>query len=350
MDAGVGSFIMTTAIVSKAAVTPPTSAGASSKKAISASLFVRMLFFGFLRLMTTKGAQYQEHVTEYGVHWNFFFTLAAVMLAGALAQKVLPWRLFAPTGLALACSYQFALSNLGLAEYIKTAERTTLISMNREGLCGSIGFISIYLIAVGMGQLVVAAPGGGELFRRRSWWGFFLRLAALDAVLWIAAVLVRLYVDDVSRRMVNLAYILWVCAHNLLMLLLLFLVDLLLPPLSPQLAQDRAGRRLKPDEVCYLAFLYSCLPFRLLHSLPATFTRQALAMENKGLLVIVNSRQFPVFLLANIMTGAINLSMKTIYAEAHTAYIVICLYMSTLCLGVLAMPQADERFAPVKTD
>ena len=37
-----------------------------------------LVLLGFIRLASLKMLNYGYNVTEYGVHWNFFFTIAAV--------------------------------------------------------------------------------------------------------------------------------------------------------------------------------------------------------------------------------------------------------------------------------
>ena len=46
----------------------------------------------------------------------------------------------------------------------------------------------------------------------------------------------------------------------------------------------------------------------------------------------VNRNQLAFFLLANLMTGAVNLSMRTLYAPTSTAMTVILGYMLALTL------------------
>lgn len=45
-----------------------------------------LLLLGLLRLLSTRGVDYQSHASEYGVHWNFFFTLGALRLAASAVE------------------------------------------------------------------------------------------------------------------------------------------------------------------------------------------------------------------------------------------------------------------------
>ena len=43
------------------------------KKTVASSTYVLLL--GFIRYFTNKSVDYQEHHSEYGMHWNFFFCI-----------------------------------------------------------------------------------------------------------------------------------------------------------------------------------------------------------------------------------------------------------------------------------
>lgn len=77
MDVGVGAFIMSHGLTS------PEVRGQGSVKLVMATMrgVLPLIVIGVLRVMAVKGTDYQEHVTEYGVHWNFFFTIAAVRVS-----------------------------------------------------------------------------------------------------------------------------------------------------------------------------------------------------------------------------------------------------------------------------
>lgn len=59
-----------------------------------------LIIVGSFRIIAVKGTNYQEHVTEYGVHWNFFFTLAAISIFVTVCFSFLP----PSTVLPVACS------------------------------------------------------------------------------------------------------------------------------------------------------------------------------------------------------------------------------------------------------
>lgn len=109
---------------------------------------------GASRLLVVKGLDYQEHVSEYGVHWNFFATLFFLRVVVVPMNRLRPARLRHLLALVAIFVYQWWLVNGGLADFIVHAPRDTLFSMNREGVLGLVGFVAIYYIAEEVGSQV----------------------------------------------------------------------------------------------------------------------------------------------------------------------------------------------------
>ena len=81
MDTGVGYFIVGNALISPEARGNQNNStfSKSMMKALKSSL--PLLILGLGRLASVKSLDYQEHVSEYSVHWNFFFTLTILKVS-----------------------------------------------------------------------------------------------------------------------------------------------------------------------------------------------------------------------------------------------------------------------------
>ena len=88
MDAGVGSFVFSLGIISALPILKRLSVLAPQPLLIelwrSTRKTVPLCLLGLIRIVFVKGVDYPEHVCEYGVHWNFFFTLSILPLTGVL--------------------------------------------------------------------------------------------------------------------------------------------------------------------------------------------------------------------------------------------------------------------------
>jgi len=280
MDMGVGSFLLSNALVYR-----------QTQKKNFANLVLRiipLLVLGFIRLLTVKGTDYQEHVTEYGVHWNFFFTLAIISLfAGMCNISETRGALY---GLLLALGYQIVLG-LGLRNYILNAPRSDLLAENKEGVLSSIGYFALFLIGTQVGHIVLV-----DRKAKRDGLNLVFSLALADGLLWITFFMMETYVEPTSRRLVNSTYILSTLSQNMMTLCLLLLVNLIV--------------------------------------------RQP-ARPWDGLIQAINRNQLFIFLLANLLVGLVNFSMKTLYTADLYAITVILLYMTLVC-GVAAILHSHD--------
>ncbi|TXT11139.1 hypothetical protein VHUM_01890 [Vanrija humicola] len=301
MDMGVGSFVFSLGIVSSRTFSPragrrrwvPALVGALRRAA-------PVLALGFVRLLMVKGSEYPEHLTEYGVHWNFFFTLG---LVPALATALLPLRRYlrwTTIGLLLTAVQQLVLSNTGLQAFLLSDARPGLLGANKEGIASMPGYGAIFLLGLSAGDKVlrVSAPpkadedGGARSLapdqlaeratKRKTQLAF--ELVSYATISWAALALSYALGLDVSRRFANLPYVVWTAAYNTTALALYLAIELwFFPPSSDA-----------PP----------CPP----------------------LLDAINRNGLVVFLVANLLTGLINVSMQTMYAGTAVAMTILTVY------------------------
>ncbi|CAG8556283.1 6269_t:CDS:2 [Rhizophagus irregularis] len=190
-----------------------------------------LLLLGFIRLIMVKGVDYQEHVTEYGVHWNFFFTLGFLPIFVTLCRALQKYTRFSIVGLFIAVFYQIALWEFGLEDYIQHAPRTNLISANKEGIFSFWGYLSIFLFALDIGHYILPLDPYYTLRPNRQTKKpkpkkLVMILFSWSILFWLGFLIVTLCNIKVSRQMANLSYVFWVASFNITYLSLFQSVEL----------------------------------------------------------------------------------------------------------------------------
>ena len=292
MDLGAASFVIAAGLVS-----PKARQGTSKRQTKKSGLFTLrdirrmapLVIMGVLRLVTHKGIEYQEHASEYGIHWNFFFTLAflhAVVPFLPGPSNVLP--------LLLMSLYQAFLSYGGGQEWIEGGSRKCaplpsgsepspfchVFASNREGILGCIGYVSIYMISEWIGSIALWPSSANDEVPRN---GLFWAVCVVLGCVWRLLVYFGI---KVSRRSTNVSFCCWALVVNLLILQLV----------------------------------------RTVHQRNGQVSMVSNALNRHGL---------TCFVVANLLTGAVNLSINTLEIQDLTAMVILVAYMTSI--GVLAI-------------
>ncbi|KAJ3293012.1 Glucosaminyl phosphatidylinositol (GlcN-PI) nositol acylation protein [Rhizoclosmatium sp. JEL0117] len=393
MDLGVGGFIFSNGFVAGPRLKQ---LGATSQKrwanvVKSAAISFPILVLGFARFILTKGVDYQEHVTEYGVHWNFFITLGLIPILTALLQYVIPNIHFGLAGGFIMAGYEYVLSKKGLQDFILNAPREgSIFHMNREGICSFLGYWAIFFIAAYMGDRILTTPEQlsikeapimasykkkGTKPEQPKQEGFSVDLLNIIDLVGFLSALTTLFVCLryeakilVSRRMANSSYCLWVICVSLSLILGTLLVDYLYTQfLTP--SETDIATVLQNDKDLAIA-LYT------LHNPSTTVStkksrsqsRNRSKSRRRGTSVsklqevqqreeaeakmeewkrefaaaylhrvrtpyvfdCVNRNQLAVFLVANVLTGLTNLSIDTLYVSDVNAVWILVGYLSAV--------------------
>lgn len=321
MDVGVGSFVFSAGIVAARPVLKEQISG--RRQTLNARLYssarhsLPLFILGFIRLYSVKGLDYAEHLTEYGVHWNFFFTLALLPPFVALFQsafQLIPS--FAALAILLGTIYQLVLEFTSLKTFILTAPRTDLLSKNREGIFSFFGYLAIFLAGQATGMFVIprhlSSDGLSSGFSQRK------RLLA-TLVIWscIWSLLYLLVTDytfgfglAVSRRLANLPYVLWIAAFNCFQITAFCSIETLFFPAFCQAVDGKEERK-----------SYDFATSKVL----AAFNRNGLAM----------------FLIANLLTGLVNLTVPTLHVSNTQAMGILVIYGAILTGTALSLDMYD---------
>lgn len=296
MDTGVGLFIVANGIVS------PESRNKAKVSSLKSSLLssLPLIVLGLGRVLSTKSVDYQEHVTEYGVHWNFFFTVSTVKICSSLLLSFLGNINLTGPAIILISSYQLCLTKLELSEYLilgadSLGGRVGFFDSNREGIMSCLGYLSLYFLAVELGKHIF----NKERKTVGDWLPFLGVLGLLQTILWCAMVWSETHVQLVSRRFANLSYVIWILALSVLLLFLLLLVDLY------SQYQSFIFPKKREEDVCLLS-----------------------AVNYNGLVY---------FLLANVLTGLVNLSVDTLQMSTVQSMTILISYMGTLSIVTLML-------------
>ncbi|PTB37492.1 Glucosaminyl phosphatidylinositol (GlcN-PI) nositol acylation protein [Trichoderma asperellum] len=310
MDMGVGSFVFSAGIVAARPVLKERATGRRTSLAVrllqSFRHSIPLLVLGFIRLLSVKGLEYAEHVSEYGVHWNFFFTLGLLPPFVAIFQTlfdVIPSH--AALALLVVGTYQVVLESTDLKAFILTAPRVDLLSMNREGIFSFIGYLAIFLAGQDLGKFVIprsitSSSNSTAGMQRNT----LLMTMAVWAGIWTVLYTVTTSYDfgfglTVSRRLANLPYVLWVAAFNSWQILAFCVIDTIFFP-----AFYNAG--------------------------DARSEKEAYEVATSYVLKAYNRNGLAVFLIANLLTGLVNMTIPTLDATPVQAMGILMAYTATV--------------------
>lgn len=277
MDAGVGAFIAFSGAVSpeaKHAVESSTDRTIQTKFGLLAKTLssgIPLILLSCLRLFLIRQSGYREITEEYGTHLNFFAVLAAVKLISSLVYCIIGRRIkLNYVGAAVIVAYQIFLNYYAMDSIVNNDDRGNFFMANKEGFLSIIGLTGYHLVYTRLQLIIDSASKTHKRYGITQTLKALLRLAAPAIV---GMIVMHNFVQPSSRRISNAAYICW--------------------------------------SACMVMFLLGCEV--TVNSGIAALQRRYHNVDDLGSKIYTGFSQnaMPLFLLANILTGAINFALDT---------------------------------------
>uniref|UniRef100_A0A0N4YGP8 Phosphatidylinositol-glycan biosynthesis class W protein n=1 Tax=Nippostrongylus brasiliensis TaxID=27835 RepID=A0A0N4YGP8_NIPBR len=323
MDMGVAGFIFALAITSRLRTMNTWEGKTSTQKRFSwfRSSYVILPVIGMSRTILLTVLNYPQHVTEYGVHWNFFYTLALVFSLGTfsptclyISLKIISYVLPKKFPWLWAClfgTFQQTMLMNGYEEWILNGDnpRDTLISANAEGICSLMGYITIYYMADTL-----------AIIRVKSWIECCWRLFAFALIFYGMQLGAEWVVGQASRRVVNITYIF----AQVVVFSFVSTMHSKHPVSQMSLLTFALASFLGVQLVSVVAWAAN-VPHFSIDENPWCGVQPCLTAS-------VNRSGLAFFLLANVLTGVVNFCIDTHHTDDVTALCILFGYLFSLCV------------------
>lgn len=296
MDAGIGAFIAFSGAVSpeaKHAVESSTDRSMQTKLGLvgrTLSSSIPLVVLSCLRLFLIKQFGYREITEEYGTHLNFFAVLAAVKLISCFVYCVIGRRIkLNYVGAVLIVAYQLFLNYYAMENIVNNDSRHSFFMANKEGFLSIIGLTGYHLVYTRLHLIIDDASKTHKRYGITQTLKALLRLAAPAIV---GLVVMHNFIQPSSRRLSNAAYVCW--------------------------------------SACMVIFLLGCEV--TVNSGIAALQRRYHNVDDFGskLYRAFSQNAMPLFLLANLLTGAINIVFDTNNMSSLPSMVIISGYLAFL--------------------
>lgn len=318
MDMGVGHFVFYGGLVARQA---------RSNNIHKLNIFSvwPLWVLGLARLFSIKSIDYQEHSTEYGIHWNFFMTLALIKTLSDLLFHFLKPNIVLCISFLIPIVYEILLDVFNLKEFILSNDESLLslssfddenviykdqimlpmfhefksnlwklFVLNRSGILSCFGFLGINCIAIHIGKYIIHKKSkDGDYWERLQ---LSIKCLIIGIFLHIIHILVRTYICETSRRLANLAYIIWTMGDGFITLSTFLITDIII-------SSHHYFNHSNQD---------------LLHE------------QANNILSSISYNGLLFFIISNLITGLVNICFETIFIGDIAALFVIIAYMFIL--------------------
>lgn len=306
MDTGVGLFIYSNGIIAPELRKQHNEKTFKIKVKQCLIQCLPLIVLGLARFFMIKEIDYQQHVSEYGVHWNFFLTLAATKIISTIIFALFRGDASVMAkycGIILVTLHEMALQ-IGLAEYVINDEcqRDTFFNANREGIISITGYVALYMASVYIG-FILRNDEEMEIVNARVLLKKSLKLGFIAAVLW-KMVYVCADMFGVSRRLANMGYVIWILSIGTTFTVLFMLLEV------------------------FYYFIAFDKPKDVKDTVPTNVTTDRFSPI---IFSAINYNGLAFFLLANIGTGLINMLFQTMLISAGGCLFLVSIYMFVLC-------------------